>query len=201
MTAVRAGIRRHRRAGWLAAVVAAVVAVMVAGPAWAHGGDEAGNTARQDVLQAIAYIVNTPGNMDAALDKVKDAQAAKDTTGVNLALVRQAQAVVAANQMMSAKALLERSIGARLDLSGTDVRPILQVPAGATSVALATGEESGTQVVTDELAGRAGLTGLDITLLVLAALMATGGVLLSIKYRPAHSVRALRHGPGRPERA
>jgi len=157
----------------------------------AHGGESIPSSS-EAVRQAIAYIVNDPRNMDAIKDKVGDSLEAEDTTGVNLAVVKQALVAVEANHMMQARTLLERAIGARSDMAGTDMRPILQVPRGSSSVSLAVGEDTETSVVTDELPGRGGLTGADITLLVLAALMAVAGVLLSVRLRPPDSIRTLR---------
>lgn len=142
---------RHPRRLWrLFTMVAVVTALFLVSPASAHE-DETSIKASEDVLQAISYIVNSPGNMDAISDKLKDAPESSDTSGVDLALVRQAQAAVASNDMMKARDLLQRSIGAVPDMTGTDVRHILQVPPGARSVTLATGEQSGTTVVTDEM--------------------------------------------------
>ena len=160
--------------------------------AWAHEGEETAK-ASESVRQAIAFIVNDPDNMDMISDKVADALEAEDTSGCDLALVRQAQAALANDDMMAARTLLEKSIGARSDLTGTDVRPILQVPPGSPGVPLAVGSETGTNVVTDEMPGRGALTGADITLLVLAGLLALAGVLLSVRLRPPDSVRSLRH--------
>ena len=179
----------------LAAAALILLPVALAPAAWAHG-DEGSVPARQDVLEAVAYIVNTPENMDAIGDKLKDALESADTAGVDLDLVQQAQTAVEANQMPHARDLLERSIGARVDVTGTDVRPILHVPSGGHAVSLATGEEAGTQVVTDELPGRGALTGTDVVLVVVAALAALLGGWLAVRFRPAHPVRQLRRKAG-----
>jgi hypothetical protein len=159
--------------------------------AQAHGG-EVTASAKEAVLQAIAHIVHDPSAVEAIRDKVGDSLEAEDAAGVNLVLVQRAQVAVEGRHMMRARTLLERAIGARSDMSGAGMRPILQVPRGDSGVALAVGTGTGTSVVTDELPGRGGLTGADISLLVLAAMMAVGGVVLSFRLRPADSVRALR---------
>jgi hypothetical protein len=169
----------------------AFAAIITAPAALAHG-DETTASAREAVLQAIAYIVNDPGNMGAISDKVGDSLEAEDMSGMDVALVKKAQVAIGGNQMMRARTLLERAIGARSDMAGTDMQPILQVPRGSSSLTLAVGTATGTNVVTDELPGRRSLTGADIALLVLAALMALTGVLLSFRLRPPDSVRTLR---------
>jgi hypothetical protein len=176
------------------ALLAAAVWLVLAAPAtaWAHG-NEGPVPARQDVLEAIAYIVNAPDNMDAITDKIKDAQDSDDVSGVDLALVKQAQAAVEANRMDRARDLLQRSIGAAVDVTGTDVRPILHVSAGLHEVALATGEQPGTLVVTNELPGRGPWTSTDTALIALAAALGATGIWLGLRYRPQHRVRELRH--------
>lgn len=98
--------------------------------------------------------------------------------------------------MMKARDLLQRSIGAVADMTGRDVRPILQVPSKASSVTLATGEQTGTTVVTDEMPGRGSLTDSDVILLVLAAAAGVLGTGLSLRFRPAHSIHRLRRLAG-----
>lgn len=159
--------------------------------AWAHEGETTA-MASEAVRQAIAHLVHDPTNMAVIGDKVGDALEAEDTSGVDLALVEKAQAAVEANHMRRARTLLERAIGARSDLAGTDMQPILQVPPGSSTVSLAVGSATGTNVVTDEMPGRGALTGADVVLLLLAGLMAVCGVLLSIRARPPDSIRALR---------
>jgi len=192
MSTCRAGVRRRwlRRASLV--VLASLLGVLAgAGPAAAHEGGEA-VAAIDAVRQAIALIVNTPTDMDAIEDKIGDALESEDKGGVDIALVEQAKDALEDNDMMKVRDLLQRAIGARPDLTGTDVRPILQVPKGESSVPLATGEETGTAVVVDELPGRGGLTGADVTLLALAGLVALAGIVFSVRSRPADTVSALR---------
>jgi hypothetical protein len=180
------------RAGLTAvAVLTGLLVGLASAPAWAHEGEES-TPAHELVLQALAYMLNTPGDLESIEDKVRDAQESEDPGGVKMALVRQAEGALAADDMTGARDLLQRSIGARADLTGTDVQPILQTSPGQRSVTLATGGEAGTRVVADEQPGREGLTGGDAAVLVAAGVIAAGGILLSIRYRPAHSVHALR---------
>lgn len=181
------------------AVLALAGALSLPQVAFAHGDEEA-VPARQSVLEAIAYVVNTPDNMDMITDKLKDAQDSQDKAGVDIAEVKQAVTALSAGNMPQVRALLEQSIGAKVDLTGLNVRHVLQVPAGLASVSLATGQQAGTQVVTDEMPGRGSLTGGDTTLLVIAALAAAGGALLSTKFRPEHSIHDLRRRAGQIQR-
>lgn len=192
MSASRAGLGRR----WLHRVAAVLVASVVGALAWAgaaaaHEG-EPESTALDDVRQAIAVIVNKPGDMEMIEDKIGDALKSEDRDGVDVAVVKQAKEALEGDDMAKVRNLLEQAIGARPDLAGTDVRPILHVP-------LTTGEGTGTRVVTDELPGRGGLTGTDVTLLVAAGLVALGGALLSIWWRPADSMGELRRRATRAE--
>lgn len=159
--------------------------------AWAHG-DEDEIAAVDAVRQAIALLVDDPEDMEPITDKIADALESEETTGVDLALVERAQSSVGADRMMRARRLLERAIGARSDLAGIDMQPILRVPRGTYRLPLAVGLDTGTYVVTDELPGRGSLTGLDITLLALAVVLAATGLVLSVRLRPPDSVRSLR---------
>lgn len=182
-----------------------VLSLSVPVAAFAHG-DEGAVPARESVLQAIAYVVNTPNNMDMIGDKLKDAQESQDKSGVDLAEVRQAEQAFGKGDMRRVRLLLEESIGARADLTGMDVRHVLQVAPGSSTISLATGEQAGTEIVTDELTGRGAWTTVDSTVLVLAVVIAAAGALLAWRFRPAHSVHALRQraaqaGPSAPPAA
>jgi len=193
-----AGVRRWWFRHTSTVLLGSMLAVFaMAVPASAHEG-EAAVAAIDDVLQAIAVIVNKPTDMDTIEDKIGDALESEDQDGVDTALVKQAKDALEDNDMMKVRDLLQRAIGARPDMAGTDVRPILQVPKGESTVPLATGEEPGTTVVTDELPGRGGLTGADVTLLVLAGLVALAGLVFSVRSRPADTIRALRRRAAAP---
>lgn len=144
--------------------------------AWAHEGEEP-IAARDAVLQALAYIVNTPENMDVVADKVAEALEAEETAGVDLDLVERAQSALERQDMTEARDLLQRAIGA---------------PPDGSTVTLGVGMDTGTSVVTDPMPGRADLTGADVGLLVVAGLLGVAGVLLSIRLRPPDTIRALR---------
>lgn len=191
--------RRHGRSGSLGhglvrlclALLLAVGLGLAATPSQAHEDEPVAN-AREEILQAIAYLVSSPHSMDAIEDKIVEAQEAEETEGVDLTLVRRAQLALERDESHRALVLLQRSIGAAADMAGSHMRPILQVPPGAETIPLATGEETGTSIVTEELAGRQDLTGTDLGLLGLAAALAAVGLLLSYRYRPAYSVHRSR---------
>ncbi|HET7277239.1 MAG TPA: hypothetical protein VFJ22_04110 [Dermatophilaceae bacterium] len=175
-----------------ALLITVFVTLSTPAAAFAHG-DEGMVPARDSVLQAIAYLVNTPDDMDMIKDKVKDAQESTDHNGVDVSQLDDAMSALEAGNMTDARVRLERAIGARVDLSGTNVEPVLQVPPGLTSVTLATGDQPGTTVVTDELAGRSGSLAVgDVVLIGLAALAVAVGIALSMRFRPEHSIHTLR---------
>jgi hypothetical protein len=94
---------RAVRAVSLVAVLAAAVLVG-ARPAAA---DEPGEStvASELVRQAIALIVNTPGNMEAAEEKIGDALEVDNREGVDIPLVRQADEALAAGDLHEASAV------------------------------------------------------------------------------------------------
>ena len=77
---------------------------------WAHGA-EADIPAKTLVEQGIAIIRSQPDQMDAIVDKIKDALDSKDPTGVDLDLVTQAQTAFEAGNLSQTELLLERAIG------------------------------------------------------------------------------------------
>lgn len=183
--------RRPRRAVVVLAAVATLLALAASAPAAAHEGEEGG--ARLAVLQAIAYLVSSPENMDPIEDKIADALASEDADGVDLGLVQQAADAVEAERMAQARVLLQEAIGARSDLRGTAVQPILHLPGEPAPEDPATGAATGTSVVITEMAGRGALDGTDLTLLAIAGASMLLGGWLGLRFRPAHSVHQLRH--------
>ena len=185
--------RAHRAHGAHRALAVLVLAGGLSLPQAAFGhGDEADVPARDSVLQAIALVVNTPQDMAAITDKLDDAKASTEPDGVNLADVDLAMTALRAGDMPRVRTLLEAAIGAKVDVTGLDVRHVLQVPAGLPVISLATGEQAGTLVVADELPGRGPLDGGDAGLLAAAAVAADADIVLSVRYRPAHSIHTLR---------
>ncbi len=172
-TAVVMIFRRALPAVMIAIVVLGIGAV----PAFARddgGSDSAGVLVRQ----AIAHLVHDPNNTMAAGEKIDAAINAVDTSGVDIALVTQAATALGQGNVHGARSLLERSIGARPHLGGSDPQPIREVPT------FSVGAETGIDVVTDPLAPYRTLGGGDVA--ALAALVALGalGACLAMRFRP-----------------
>jgi hypothetical protein len=154
--------------------------VCVAGPASAHGGDES-DRSRDLVLQAIALVVNRPDDLAAIREKAGDALRAKDTVGVDLELVRQADDALAARELHRGRSLLEHSIGARPHRGGGEPAPIREVgppPKGA---------EPGRALPTDPLSGRSGFDASAWAVLLTSIAIGVAGLVLAIRYRPQHT--------------
>ena len=159
-----------------------VMFVALAGPA---GANEPGasDESSQLVREAIALIVNTPGDMEAIEDRIADAQTAPDQEGVDLALVAEAAAALPGGDMHVVRALLERSIGAQPHVGTNDPLPIGQ-SRGTPGMAMATGAETGTDVVTDPLPPDRDRSGGDWLALAGLAVLAAAGVALAARLRP-----------------
>lgn len=170
-------------------VVVAVVA-LAGRPAAAHEGEES-EEAGVLVRQAIALIVNTPDDKMAIEDKIVDATKSDHREGVDVALVRRADAALEAGDLHRARALLEVAIGARPHMSSALPLDIRTAPAkpgsGTAGVNLATGDEPGGGLADDPLAAARHLDGRMTTMLVLSLLAITIGVALAMRYRPVRT--------------
>lgn len=144
--------------------------------------DEPGetNVASELVRQAIALIVSTPGDMEAIEEKVGDALEVDDQEGVDISLVRQADAALQARDMHEARSLLERSIGARPHLGATDVAPIGEISEDD----LARGAEAGEAPLLDPL-DTSDIDGGDAAAIAVGAVLALSGVFLGLHWRPS----------------
>lgn len=166
----------------LVAVLAVLLTVMAAGPVAADEPGESDESA-QLVREAIALIVNTPGDMEGIEEKVVDALEAPKQEGVDLDLVQQAAALFPTEDMHEVRALLERSIGAQPHMGSRDPLPIGETR-GSPGMGMATGAQSGTDVVIDPLAPDRSLSAVDwLGLGGLVALAVIGG-LLALRFRP-----------------
>jgi len=161
--------------GLLSLVTAAV-------PAAADEPGESDESA-QLVREAIALIVNTPGDMDAIEDKIVDAQEAPNQDGVDLDLVAEAEEAFEREEMHEVRALLERSVGAQPHPGDQDPLPIGETR-GSPGMPMATGAETGTDVAIDDLAPDRDLSGSDGLGLAVLAALAGLGVWLAIRFRP-----------------
>lgn len=164
------------------AAMAAAIALTLAGPA---GADEPGESdeSAQLVRQAIALIVNTPGDMEGIEEKIVDALEAPKQEGVALDLVEEASALFPTEDMHEVRALLERSIGAQPHRGDQDPLPVGQTR-GSPGMEMATGAETGTDVATDALEPDRDLSAADGLGLVALAALAAAGVWLALRFRP-----------------
>lgn len=167
-------------------LTAAVMTVLLlAGTAGRAAADEPGESEESAQLarQAIALIVNTPGDMEGIEDKIVDAQEAPDQDGVDLDLVRRAQESFEEGDMHETRALLERSIGAQPHTGAQEPLPVRETRGRP---GMAAGAETGIDVVGDPLdPDRSRSSGDWLALAVLAALGAAG-VALGVRHRPRH---------------
>lgn len=106
-----AGARRHgvtRRLLGIA-ILGLLLAVFLAAPSWGHGKKYPAKTL---VKQAIALLRTQPEQVEAIEDKIHDALEAKNTKGVDLTLVREADEAFEAGRIHRTWDLLEVAIGA-----------------------------------------------------------------------------------------
>lgn len=158
-------------------MVTAVVLCAGIVPAFAQGGDGSDNGGTL-VRQAIAHLVHDPKNTMGAAEKINAAINAADTSGVDIALVTQAAMTLEQGDSHLARTLLERSIGARPHIGGSDPQPIREVPS------LAVGADTGIDVVTDPLAPHRKLGGGDPTALLALVALGALGAYLAVRFRP-----------------
>ena len=159
-----------------------IVLVAVGGPAAADTPGESDESAHL-VREALALIVNTPANMTAIEEKIDDALKAPKQDGVDLGLVAEAKAAFPPRNMHEVRVLLERSIGAQPHRGPRDPLPIRETR-GSPGMKMATGTETGTDVVVDPLAPDRSRPAGDWLALTGFALVAAVGVWLSIRFRP-----------------
>jgi hypothetical protein len=165
-----------------AGAVMLLLLVALAPPARA---DEPGESDEASMLvrQGIALIVNTPDDMEGIEDKIKDAQEVKNQEGVKIELVEQAGEALEQNDMHRVRSLLEQSIGARPHLGGSDVPPIRET-SSLGSGALATGEQTGTNVAIDPLEPERGLDGGAWAILAVSLGLVLLGAWLALRWQP-----------------
>ena len=192
----RQAARKRLRYGhrtWTVALVALAILSAGAGTAWAH--EDEPKQANMLVLQSISLIANG-ASIDMIAEKISDALSAPDKSGTDLAKVRQAQALVrpgaSAADIANAEALLTGAIDIRAASGYGDIPQPGQVSSDRPPYA--TGAETGTTVVLDELEPRRGISDAgDAVLVALGILLMAVGVLLERRWRPHDTIRQLRH--------
>ena len=147
--------------------------------------DEPGESDEASVLvrQGIALIVNTPDDMEGIEDKIKDAQEVKNQEGVKIELVAQAGEALEGGDMHRVRSLLEQSVGARPHLGSGDVPPVRET-SSLGSGALATGEQTGTNVAIDPLEPERTLDGGAWAMLAASLGLILLGAWLALRWRP-----------------
>ena len=171
----------------LVSAIIALAAVAAAGPAAADAPGESDESA-QLVRQAIALIVNTPGDMEGIEDKIVDAREAPKQGGVDLDLVGEAEEAFQRGDMHEVRALLERSVGAQPHPGAAEPLPIRQTR-GQPGMPMATAAESGTDVAADPLAADRDRSGGDWLALAGLAALTGAGVWLAVRFRPPPHAR------------
>ncbi len=166
-----------------AATTAVLVAVLVAGARPVMADEPGESTVASELIrQAIALIVNAPDAIDAVGEKVGDALEVDDQAGVDISLVHQADEALGVGDLHEARALLERSIGARPHLGTNDVAVIGEVSEDRT----ARGAEAGNAPILDPL-DTGGLDGGDATAIVAGVALMLAGVFLGLRWRPSRA--------------
>lgn len=167
------------------AALATLAVGAFAAPASANEPGESDESA-QLVREAIALIVNTPDNPEAAEEKVLDALEAPMQDGVDLDLVAEAAALFPTDDTHAVRRILERSIGAQLHTGEFDPLPIPETR-GTPGMPMATGAESGTDVAIDPLAADRDLSANDWAGLAGLLALAATGIWLAVRFRPVPS--------------
>ncbi|MDQ6751847.1 MAG: hypothetical protein M3017_00160 [Actinomycetota bacterium] len=167
---------RFRRRSLVGFLVVFLSVTLVGQPAWAHGG-QSPTEGYVMVQQALSYLVNepSPAGTAEALTKVDAALAAKDQDGVAVAEVQQAKTDLMNGNTQSGRALLQGSIAE-----------------AAAALKPAVGEETGTTIMVAPFVSGGSLTVTDWVFLVLSVLVAIGGTILAVRFRPPEGMRDLR---------
>ena len=181
----RKRVARGRRI-WIRVLVAGVVVVgglTSATPAWAHAGSGETEVGYVLVQQALGHLAHdkTSNGVEFSMEKIGDVLKTKDQAGVNIAEVQQAKTALEAGQVVQGQALLQHSI-----------------TEAVSKLMPATGEETGTKVVSDPLPGRGALGGTGWAFLGASLLFVLLGGGLAYRFKPADTVAQLRERLGTP---
>ena len=179
------------RCGTALATMVTALLLAMASPGMARADEEESEQSAVLVEQAIAMIANDAGDARVA-ERIDDALMAPQKQGVNMTLVRQALDVVERPGQQQAadrqtRTLLLTSLGGKL-------------PSAPRHGTFATGTETGTSTILDEFKPSRGVSdGGDAVLLGLAMVATGGGLWLSRRLRPPHTLRELEHRGTRKE--
>ena len=187
------GRRRRRRVTVLLLTVGLVL--LLAGTARAN--EEETEEARLLVLQSVALIANE-APVEAVIERIEDALQAPDPSGTDLPAVERALELVEQSArdddpagLQEARAILVDAIDVRFATGYGEIPGPDEVGEG--EAPYATGAETGTTAVLDELRPAWGISDRgDLVLLVLSVLAIGVGLYLAHRWRPHDSIRQLR---------
>lgn len=175
-------------------------------PGTALANEEETEEARLLVLQSVALIANE-APVEAVTERIEDALEAPDPSGTDLPAVERALELVEQSagdddpaRLQEARAILVDAVDARFATGYGEIPGPDEVGEGAAPYA--TGAETGTTAVLDELRPAWGISDRgDVVLLVLSVLAMGAGLYLAHRWRPHDSIRQLRRaqaGTGEP---
>ena len=175
-------LARRLRAAIAVASIGLLSLFAVVSPVSADGGDETdeGYLLVQQALGHLAHDASS-GGVALAMEKVEDALATTDQEGVAVGDVERAAQALDAGRVGRARALLQGSITQALGELGP-----------------ATGEQTGTTLVTPSLPGREALTGRDWGFLTASVVVFLAGLWLAVLFRPRDTIGELRQRLGVP---
>ena len=158
------------------AAISLLAAFWSAPAAWADGEGET-TEGYLLVQQALGHLVHDTGmsGIDLAMEKVDDALETDDQEGVDVAELERGMAALESGDVGMARTLLQDSIRQ-----------------ATTALPPATGNQTGTRIVTPELPGRPDLRAQDWVLVATSALALVSGVWLAFLFRPRDTIRTLR---------
>lgn len=199
-----AAARRGRRGVVVrgAAVLAMMAGLLMAAGGVARADEEMPREANLLVLQSVALIANEAPK-DVVVERIQDALAAPDQSGTDAAKVRQALALARSGGPTGLQQAREDLLGA-IDIRFATGYGEIPRPGqvGHDQSPYATGAQTGTTAVLDELKPARGVSDAgDAVLLTLAVLAVVAGLLLARRWRPHDTIRQLRHQIAEPERA
>lgn len=182
----------HPRVAALFSLLAVMLLMAVgpsARPALAHG-EELSDQASELVRQSIALIVADPEGRGEIVERVEAALVAPDVSGVDLALVDQANTMLAAgDDVAEVRPVLEASLASAPSAPPPDEAATGGAPATTGSdtgsmTTMPTGSDPGSTVIADPLETRPVLAATDWVVLFGALAVGLAGVWLALRFRP-----------------